>query len=84
MSMVRVEVDASGERINKAIRNASTAKIPNVLVLGEREVEERGVTLRRYGVEEQEAMPYEAFKARLLKTIESRSRGFVAAPSTCS
>jgi len=84
ISMVRVEVDASGERINKAIRNASTAKIPNVLVLGEREVEERGVTLRRYGVEEQEAMPYEAFKARLLKTIESRSRGFVAAPSTCS
>jgi threonyl-tRNA synthetase len=77
MSMVRVEVDTSGERINKAVRNASTAKIPNVLVLGEREVEERGVTLRRHGVEAQESMSYEAFKARLLKTIEARARAFV-------
>ncbi len=77
MSMVRVEVDSSGERINKAVRNASTAKIPNVLVLGEREVEERGVTLRRHGVEAQESMSYEAFKGRMLKTIAARSRVFL-------
>jgi threonyl-tRNA synthetase len=76
-AMVRVEVDHSGERMNKAIRNATTAKIPNVLVIGEREVEEEAITLRRYGVQAQLSMPYSEFKARLLKTIAERARDFV-------
>ena len=78
-AMVRVEVDTSSDRINKAIRNASTAKIPNVLVIGEREVEEGGVTLRLRGVQKQESMPYETFKARLLMTIAARSVDFASA-----
>ena len=77
-SMVRVELDTTSDRINKAIRNASTAKIPNVLVIGEREVEEGSVTLRLRGVQKQESMSYEAFKARLLKTIAERSVEFAS------
>ena len=77
-SMVRVELDTTSDRINKAIRNASTAKIPNVLVIGEREVEEEGVTLRLRGVQKQESMSYEDFKARLLKTIAERSVEFAS------
>ena len=73
---VRVEIDTSGDRINKKIRNAATRKIPNVLVIGEREAQTGSVTLRRYGSEQQETIPFEAFKARLRKAIKERTRTF--------
>jgi threonyl-tRNA synthetase len=44
--------------MGKKIRNAVTSKIPNVLVVGEREMEDGTVTLRRYGVQEQETMAF--------------------------
>jgi threonyl-tRNA synthetase len=70
---VRVEVDAGDETLGKAIRAATTQKIPNVLILGEREVEEETVTLRRYGTREQETMPVEAFRARIGDAIRTRA-----------
>lgn len=75
---VRAELDVSGETINKRIRNAATRKIPNVLVIGEREAESGEVTLRRYGVERQETIPFAEFKARLRKAIQERTREFPA------
>jgi threonyl-tRNA synthetase len=73
---VRVELDAGDETLGKAIRNATRAKIPNVLVIGDREAEEETVTLRRYGVREQETMPVEAFRQRLATAIASRAPTF--------
>ncbi len=70
---VRAEVDPGDVSMGKAIRQAVTRKIPNVLVIGEREVAEEQVTLRRYGVKEQETMPVEAFRARLRAAIAARS-----------
>ena len=75
--MVRAELDTSGERINKLIRNAATAKIPNVLIIGENEVEARTVTLRRYGVRQQTTLPLDEFKTNLLRTIRERSQSFL-------
>lgn len=75
--MIRAEVDTSTDTLNKKVRNAVTRKIPNVLVVGEREAEESGVTLRLYGSRAQTSMPYEEFKARLLTTIKTRARAFV-------
>ena len=72
--MVRAEVDRSGERMGKLIRNAAGQKIPNVLVIGEREVEEGTVTLRRHGSREQHSMPMAEFKTRLLEAIRTRSK----------
>ncbi len=71
---VRAELDRSGERINKKIRSGATEKIPNLLIIGEREEQEGTVTLRRYGVEQQENMPVAAFTERLLTAIQTRSR----------
>jgi threonyl-tRNA synthetase len=71
---VRAEIDTSGDRINKKVRNSATRKIPNVLVLGEREAASAEVTLRRYGHEAQETLPYAEFKARLLRGIRERTR----------
>ena len=70
---VRVELDPGHETLGKAIRQASHEKIPNVLIIGEREVEEETVTLRRHGVKEQQTLPAEEFRSRLLSAIKSRS-----------
>jgi threonyl-tRNA synthetase len=72
---VRAEIDLSGERIQKKIRESAREKVPNLLIIGEREMENGEVTLRRHGVVEQETMPVAEFKARLLRAIASRSKG---------
>jgi threonyl-tRNA synthetase len=73
-SMIRAELDDASETVSKKVRNAVTHKIPNVLVIGEREVEDETVTLRRYGSREQKTMPVAAFEARILAAIRTRSR----------
>ena len=54
--LVRVEVDPSSDTLQKKIRNASAMKIPNLLIVGEREKSEGRVTLRRRGHKEQLSM----------------------------
>ena len=73
-SFVRAEADLSTETLNKRIRTAVTSKIPNVLVVGEREASDQAVTLRRYGSREQETMPFAEFQARIQAAIATRSR----------
>ncbi|MEZ5714499.1 MAG: threonine--tRNA ligase [Paracoccaceae bacterium] len=46
---VRAEADTRNEKINYKVREHSLAKVPVILALGHREVEERTVTLRRLG-----------------------------------
>jgi threonyl-tRNA synthetase len=71
---VRVEVSSGDEPMGKAIRYAATRKIPNVVVLGQREVDERSITLRRHGSREQTTMPVDAFRAQLRRAVETRDR----------
>ena len=49
---IRVETDLRNEKINYKVREHSLAKVPNLLVLGKREAEERTVALRRLGSDE--------------------------------
>ncbi len=69
---VRAEMDDSHETMGKKIRIASTEKIPNVLVVGEREQQDATVTLRRYGSRDQTTTPLDAFEADLLRRIRER------------
>ncbi len=71
-NLVRAEVDPAHDTLGKKIRNAAKAKIPNVLIIGEKEAAEGTVTLKRYGREEQVSMPFEAFEADILRRIRSR------------
>ena len=71
-SLVRAEVDPAHDTMGKKIRNAAKAKIPNVLVIGEKEQTDGTVTWRRYGVEEQQTLPAEAFKSEILRRIQER------------
>lgn len=72
-SGARVEVDARGERMNAKIRDAQLQKIPYMLVVGDREIEEAMVAVRLRSEEDLGAMSLEAFRKRLLADIASRA-----------
>ena len=74
---VRAEMAAEGETVGRKIREGTTQKIPNLLIIGEREVEEGTVTLRRYGVDKQLTLSQDAFVAALLETVETRAPAFL-------
>ena len=74
--MVRAELASSSETVAKKIRQGTVQKIPNLLILGEREQADRTVTLRRYGQRQQHCLGLEAFEAALLETIAARSPEF--------
>ncbi|MBT6325516.1 MAG: threonine--tRNA ligase, partial [Bdellovibrionales bacterium] len=59
--MIRAEIDDSGDSFNKKIRTNTKKKIPNILIIGEDEVSTSSVTLRRYGVKEQEKINKDQF-----------------------
>jgi threonyl-tRNA synthetase len=76
--LIRAELDESSERIQKKIRAAAVEKVPNVLIVGEKEAENGTVTLRRHGVEAQETMPVAAFIDRLTRSVRARSPQLLA------
>ena len=53
---LRVELDATNEKINYKVREHSLAKVPLMLVVGRREAETRSVSLRRLGGNAQQAL----------------------------
>jgi len=56
---LRVETDLRNEKINLKVREHSLAKVPVIAVVGAREAEQRGVTLRRLGSQRQESLALE-------------------------
>lgn len=68
---MRVEVDDRGDRMNAKIRDAQRQKIPYMLVVGDKEVEQEAVALRLRSGENPGSMRVEAFLERALRDIES-------------
>ena len=68
----RTEVDLAADSFNKKIRNAVTRKVPNILIVGNKEVETNSVTLRRYCVKEQVTLSVPEFKTRLINLRDGR------------
>jgi threonyl-tRNA synthetase len=54
---LRAEVDVRNEKINYKVREHSLAKVPVLLVVGKREAEDRTVSMRRLGSQQQQALP---------------------------
>lgn len=71
---LRVEVDASNERMNKKIRSAQLQKIPYMLVVGDKEAEEGAVAVRTRENEDRGAMSLAAFKAHALAIVQSKAQ----------
>ncbi len=64
-TMFRADVDTSDESFNKKIRNAITSKIPNIWIIGDKEMEHRTITWRRYCVKQQESVAIDVAYAAL-------------------
>jgi threonyl-tRNA synthetase len=74
-SGMRVDVDDRSERMNAKIRDAQMAKIPYMLVIGDREVEAGAVAVRLRSEENLGAMGVAQFLERALEDIEQRNKG---------
>ncbi|MBD3108354.1 threonine--tRNA ligase [Bacillus sp. AGMB 02131] len=59
---LRVDLDSRNEKIGYKIREAQMQKIPYMLVLGDKEVAEKAVNVRKYGEQKSETMSFEDFK----------------------
>jgi threonyl-tRNA synthetase len=70
--MVRAELAPSNDTLPKKIRQGATRKIPNLLIIGEREVADGTVTLRRYGHQQQQTFAMADFEHRLVDAIKRR------------
>jgi threonyl-tRNA synthetase len=63
---LRVDTDLRNEKINYKVREHSLARVPNLLVIGKREAEERTVALRPLGVDaRQQVLPLDELVERL-------------------
>ncbi len=71
-SGVRAEVDERSERMNAKIRDAQTQKIPYMLVVGDKEMEQSAVALRLRSGENPGPMPLDAFLQRVKDDVGER------------
>jgi threonyl-tRNA synthetase len=69
---VRIEVDERLEKIGRLIRDTELAKIPYMLVVGEKEMNDRTVAVRRHGQGDQGVVSIEAFGDMIQEEVSSR------------
>lgn len=69
---IRVELDESNETLGKRIRESKLEKVPYMLVIGDKEVEAKEVTLESRGDGNVGSMNLDALKEKLLKEIKER------------
>ena len=70
---VRAAADLGADRMNAKIRAAQMMKVPYMLVVGDREVEEETVALRKRDGSRQNGMPFGEFQALVQERIRDRS-----------
>jgi threonyl-tRNA synthetase len=68
---LRVEVDSTSESISKKVRTAQLSKVNYILVVGEKEVNEKTVTVRTRDNEVIGAQKVEEFIEKLLKEVKA-------------
>lgn len=71
---IRCELDDRNEKLGYRIREAQTNKIPVELVVGDGEIADRAVTVRRYGSKDAVKKTLDEFLADIQEEIESKKR----------
>lgn len=69
---IRAEIDDRSEKIGKKIRDTELAKVPYMLVVGEKEVSENKVSVRKQGKGDAGMMDTAAFIAEAVAEIKER------------
>ena len=70
---INFELDDRSEKIGYKIRQAQMEKVPYMLIVGEKEVEARTVSVRKRGEGEMGALDVDAFVEQLIKEVKERS-----------
>ena len=70
---IRAEIDSRPEKIGRKIRDTEIAKVPYMLVIGEKEVNEGLVSLRRQGKGDLGSKPVKDFIADITAEIKNRT-----------
>ena len=70
---VRVEVDDRNEKIGYKIRQAQMEKVPYMLVVGDKEMEDNSVNVRKHGGDELGTFPFDEFFNSIKIEIKERN-----------
>jgi threonyl-tRNA synthetase len=70
---LRAETDLRNEKISYKVREHSVEKIPVLLAVGQREVDERNVAMRRLGSKQQAVLSLDDAVARLVQEVRDRA-----------
>ena len=70
---VRVEVDDRNEKIGYKIRQAQMEKVPYMLVVGDKEMEDNSVNVRKHGGDELGTVPFDEFFNSIKIKIKERN-----------
>ena len=69
---IRVEIDQSDDRMQKKIRNAQLQKVPFMMIAGDRDVEEGGVSFRYRSGDQDNGVAVETAIARVVDAVKRR------------
>ena len=70
----RVELDSRNEKLGYKLREAVMKKVPYMLIIGQKEVDNKNVSFRRSGSEETITVSYEEFIELLKEDVANKTR----------
>ncbi len=69
---IRAEIDTREEKLGYKIRDAQTTKIPFSLVIGDKEIESKEVTYRKYGEEQQVTIKLDEYVTMIKSIVDNK------------
>ncbi len=72
---ITAEIDDRSEKIGRKIRDTELMKVPYMLIVGEKEMEERQVSVRKQGDGDKGSVPLEAFVAEVQEIVREQLAG---------
>lgn len=70
--LVRVEIDRRSEKLAARIRNAATQKVPYIIVVGSKEMENQTLSVRKHGEGDLGTFTIDQFLSRILTEISKK------------
>lgn len=72
---IRAELDDRNEKIGKKIRDTELMKVPYMLVVGEKEMNDKSVAVRKHGEGDQGVIPVEQYILDMLQIVNQQTAG---------
>jgi threonyl-tRNA synthetase len=72
---IRSEIDDRSEKIGRKIRDTELMKVPYMLIVGEKEMSDGNVAVRKHGEGDQGSIPTSEFVSNILSAINEQMKG---------